>query len=83
MPSELDIEITTTESFLAEFKVRPGRRTVDHALARYLWCGVQTAEVINLACQAGHPAGERQPPSHFHRSELRAQLPRVLGSPQH
>ena len=57
MPSELDIEITTTESFLAEFKVRPGRRTVDHARARYLWCGVQTAEVINLACQAGHPAG--------------------------
>ncbi len=57
MPSNLEAQIIATKSFLAELRVRPGRRTIDHGLARYLWLGIQTSEVINLACQADHPAG--------------------------
>ena len=53
----LDTEITETQRFLRETTVRPGRRSIDHTLARYLWFGAQTAEVISLACKAGHPAG--------------------------
>ena len=57
-PSDpLEAEITATNDFLQVLTARPGRRGIDHALARYLWFGTQTAAVIDLACGAGHPAG--------------------------
>ncbi len=53
----LRAEIERAREFLSEFVVRPGHRAIDHALARYFWLAIQTAEVIELACTAAHPAG--------------------------